>query len=164
MASACVSYDWPTTNARLILSALIVAMLRKALVDTELSDGTFIPKGSFVSANMTTIHNDPEYYPAPDEFRPWRFSDMREKSAEEALKHQAVNTSTEFLPFGHGRHACPGRFFAVNELKAMMCYLVMNYDIRAEEEGVRPPNHLSGVVVSPNPDAKVLFRKRARSS
>ena len=148
----------------LTLIMLVASLNRKAMVDTELSDGTFIPKGSFISANMTTIHNDPEYYPAPNEFRPWRFSDMREKSSEEALKHQAVNTSTEFLPFGHGRHACPGRFFAVNELKAMMCYLVMNYHIRAEEEGVRPPNYLSGLSVVPNPMAKVLFKRRAESS
>ena len=138
-------------------------MNRKAMKDTVLSDGTFIPKGSFVAANMVTIHNDPNIYPEPREFRPWRFSDMREHSADDALKHQSVNTNVEYLTFGHGRHACPGRFFAMNELKAMMAYVVMNYDIRTEEEGVRPPNYISGMAVIPNPMAKVLFRKRKRA-
>ena len=137
--------------------------MRKAMKDTELSDGTFIPKGSFVAANMVTIHNDPEIYPSPDEFRPWRFSEMREKSADDALKHQIVNTSKEYLTFGHGRHACPGRFFAVNELKAMMAYIIMNYDVKTEKEGVRPPNFIKAMNVIPNPMANVLFRKRARS-
>lgn len=134
------------------------------MVDTVLSDGTFIPKGSFLAANMSTIHHDPELYPEPNEFKPWRFFEMREKSAEEAVKHQAVNTSVDYLTFGHGRHACPGRFFAINELKAMMCYLVMNYDIRAEKAGVRPPNFESGVSVIPNPFANVLFRKRSEKA
>ena len=54
----------------------------------------------------------------------------------------------------------PGRFFAANELKAMMAHIVLNYDIKFEKEGVRPPNQWLGTVVLPNPTAKVLFRKR----
>lgn len=30
---------------------------------------------------------------------------MREKGEGEEVKHQYVNTSLEFVPFGHGRHA-----------------------------------------------------------
>ena len=138
-------------------------MNRKAMKDTVLSDGTFIPRGSFVVANMVSIHSDPDIYPEPSTFRPWRFSEMRDRSVDDALKHQAVNTSTDYLAFGHGRHACPGRFFAMNELKAMMAYVVMNYDVRTEKEGVRPPNYDAGLSVLPNPMAKVLFRKRVSS-
>ena len=56
-------------------------------------------------------------------------------------------------------YCSPGRFFAANELKAMMAYIVMNYDVKLEQEGVRPPNVYAGFVVAPNPTAKVLFRK-----
>jgi cytochrome P450 len=59
-----------------------------------------------------------------------------------------------------GKHACPGRFFAGNELKAMMAHLLLKYDIRAEVEGVRPPNSNVGQSIMPNMAAKVLFRKR----
>jgi hypothetical protein len=42
----------------------------------------------------------------------------------------------------------------------MMSYLLMNYDIRAEEHGVRPPNAIMGPTIMPNLEAKILFRKR----
>ena len=55
----------------------------------------------------------------------------------------------------------PGRFFAANELKAMMAYVVMKYDVKAEVEGVRPENVFKGTRFIPDPTAKVLFKKRA---
>ncbi|KAF8145980.1 hypothetical protein K438DRAFT_1629082, partial [Mycena galopus ATCC 62051] len=58
------------------------------------------------------------------------------------FKRQMVSTVVDHLPFGTGKHACPGRFFAVTELKAMMAHLVMNYDVKAEVEGVRPPDNI----------------------
>lgn len=32
--------------------------------------------------------------------------------------------------FGHGQHACPGRFFAINEVKVLASHLIMKYDFR----------------------------------
>jgi cytochrome P450 len=130
--------------------------------DFTLSDGTFLPTGTHLAANLAATHIDPDIYPSPTTFQPFRFSDIRSSSTTEANKHQMVNTSPEFLAFGHGRHACPGRFFAVNELKAMMCYLVLNYDVRLEDgqEGKRPANIDHRTTVMPNPFAKVLLRRR----
>lgn len=54
----------------------------------------------------------------------------------------------------------PGRFFAANELKAMMAHIVLNYDVKFENEGVRPPNVGISLTVVPDPTATVLFRKR----
>ncbi|KAJ3009335.1 hypothetical protein NUW54_g2814 [Trametes sanguinea] len=99
-------------------------------------------------------------YPAPDTFDPFRFARMREGGVEAATKHQLVNTSVDFLTFSHGKHACPGRFFAANELKTMLAYLVLNYDVRFEEEGKRPANLRFGPADLPAPNATVLFRKR----
>ena len=42
----------------------------------------------------------------------------------------------------------------------MMAHVVTNYDVKFENEGVRPPNVWSALVVVPAPTAKVLFRKR----
>ncbi|KAH9998656.1 hypothetical protein BJV77DRAFT_979533, partial [Russula vinacea] len=39
-------------------------------------------------------------------------------------RHQAASTSNENLVFGHGRHTCPGRLFAVNEMKAVIAHIV----------------------------------------
>lgn len=32
--------------------------------------------------------------------------------------------------YRHGEHACPGRFFAANEIKVLMVYTLMSYDIK----------------------------------
>ena len=54
----------------------------------------------------------------------------------------------------------PGRFFAGNEMKAALAYLVVNYDVKFPNDGARPPNQYFGTAVVPNTKAMVLFRKR----
>jgi cytochrome P450 len=53
-----------------------------------------------------------EIYPDPEVFDGFRFSKLRESEESGSAKFQVVTTSLDYLPFGHGRHACPGRFFA----------------------------------------------------
>ena len=57
-------------------------------------------------------------------------------------------------------HACPGRFFASNEIKLVIMSHVLNYDLKLEKEGERPQSLYHGVSVTPNPIAKIMFRKR----
>ncbi|KAJ6477215.1 cytochrome P450, partial [Mycena vulgaris] len=76
------------------------------------------------------------------------------------FKRHMVSTGAEHLVFGHGKHACPGRFFAATELKAMLAHMLLNYDMKSENEGFRPPEYVFGVARSPNPTAKILVRKR----
>lgn len=75
------------------------------------------------------------------------------------------------MTFGHGRYACPGRFFASNESKIILATLLLKYDIRFEhqekiKEGKmlgkceRPANLVFADACFPNPEVKVLFRKR----
>lgn len=54
----------------------------------------------------------------------------------------------------------PGCFFAANELKIMMAYVVANYDVKFEREGVRPKNVHVALTISPDPEARVLFKER----
>jgi len=138
---------------------LFVSVMRKIHKDITLSNGTCIPAGTIVPAAPPFEHMDPDHYSNPQDFYPWRFSDMREKDGEE-LRHQFVSTSVDYLPFGYGKYACPGRFFAANELKAMLAYVVMNYDVKFEHEGVRPQNVWFGVMISPDPTGRVMLKKR----
>jgi cytochrome P450 len=71
-----------------------------------------------------------------------------------------VSTSPDHLVFGHGRHACPGRFFAAMELKAMLAHILINYDLKAEVEGVRPSDQVFGLFVSPSSNGKIWMRNR----
>lgn len=79
-------------------------MTRKALKDHTLSDGTFLPAGTFVSAASRAIHYDSANYEHPEVFDGFRFANIREEEGE-GTKHQMVATATDFLAFGHGRHA-----------------------------------------------------------
>ena len=72
-----------------------------------------------------------------------------------------VSSSLDHLPFGHGRYACPGRYFAACELKLMLAHTVMTYDVKMEIEGVRPQDMWFMDTCVPNSNANVLFRKRA---
>ena len=42
-----------------------------------------------------------------------------------------------------------------------MAYLLMNYDVKFEVEGIRPPNVYMATRLIPNPTAKVLIKKRS---
>jgi len=114
------------------------SMGRTAASDYVFSDGTLIPKGTALFVPMRAIHRDETIYPNPSAFEPFRFADLREDGETGKGQYGMVSTSVEWLPFGHGRHACPGRFFASNEIKAMFAHLVLEYDVKTGNEGIMP--------------------------
>ncbi|KAI0640041.1 cytochrome P450 [Trametes polyzona] len=138
----------------------LTSLGRKVLKDVTLHDGTFLPRGANVVAAADATHHDQSVYADADVFDPFRFSRLRETEGEE-LKHQFVNTSVDYIAFGHGKHACPGRFFAANELKALLAFLILHYDLKLPGDGQRPNNIYWGMSVIPAPKGTVLFRKRA---
>lgn len=123
------------------------------------SDGTTVPAGTFLGAPTTATHTDPSNYPDPSDFDPARFLEAAEDTGEKRTPQQFTATNPSWIAFGHGRSACPGRFFAATELKAMLARVVLDYDV-CVEGGVRPKDRLVGITNFPDPDAKVLFRKR----
>ncbi|KZT23027.1 cytochrome P450 [Neolentinus lepideus HHB14362 ss-1] len=132
---------------------------RIALKDYTFADGTFVPRGTSVAACAHPVHTDPGVYRNPAEFDPFRFARMgREEGG--AGRHLFVTTSLDYLPWGHGSHACPGRFFAANQLKLMLGHLLLNYDIQLEEPGVVPRQIWFEAAVLPHQTAKLLYRKR----
>ncbi|KAH9849220.1 cytochrome P450 [Lenzites betulinus] len=137
----------------------LISLMRGARKDVTLSDGTFIPTGTILAVPVYSMHHDDALYADAEAFDPFRFARMREREGEGA-KHQYVNTSIDYVSFGHGKHACPGRFFAANELKAMLAYIVLNYDMKLPGDGKRPDNLYLGPTVVAAPTAEVMFRKR----
>ncbi|KAI0079530.1 cytochrome P450 [Panus rudis PR-1116 ss-1] len=138
-----------------------VTVMRKALRDFRLPNGVLVPKDTILGAPTECMHRDNEYYDNPEVFNPWRYYEMREDAeGVEGVKNQFVSTSTDYIAFGLGKHACPGRFFAANELKAMLAWVVLHYDIKFANEGVRPPNDFVFLQTYPAPGVEVLFRKR----
>ncbi|KAL1391388.1 cytochrome P450 [Phyllosticta capitalensis] len=91
-----------------------------------LPDGTLLPEGTKVGMPTTEIHMDPDFYDDPRTFRYDRFVGKAEVGM--------VNTTDTFLAFGHGKHACPGRFFSTHELKLFFAHIVLNYDFKFFDE------------------------------
>ncbi|KAF8697501.1 hypothetical protein AX14_001359 [Amanita brunnescens Koide BX004] len=137
------------------------SMRRKAIKDFIFSDGTIIPAGNRLSVAIPCIHTDPDNYVDPETFDGLRFEKMRGKEGEPKSKHSLVSLDLDYLLFSHGRHACPGRFFAVNEIKAMLAHILLNYDVKLANDGGRPDNMWLGRASFANTKAEVLFRKRA---
>ncbi|KAJ7792591.1 cytochrome P450 [Mycena leptocephala] len=127
------------------------------------TDGTTIPYGSYLSVSGMAIHYDEDNYTLASQFDGFRFArlrDERSKDERSAFNYHMVSTSDEYLAFGHGRHACPGRFFATAQLKTILAHFVINYDIKPQTQGVRTPDIRSGFFKLPDPRGKIWIRKR----
>lgn len=132
-------------------------MSRRVQEPLKLSNGISLEPGmrlkvaSFRGGD-SKIHTDPEKWDGR------RFLRMRSEPGKEN-KAQLVSTSAEHLAFGHGEHACPGRFFAANEVKIMLCHLLMKYDwTLAPGTDGRFINRGSSLSISP--DAKIRIHRR----
>ncbi|KAK4205923.1 cytochrome P450 [Rhypophila decipiens] len=123
-----------------------------------------LPKGTVVVVPAYPVMRDGEKYPAPEEFRPFRFSDLRADESKEYVKRAGkafATTGGDYLAFGHGRNACPGRFFVSNELKIVLGWIVLNYELEGVDGQVgRPENKWYGVNVVPDFGARIRISRR----
>ncbi|KAL8917290.1 MAG: hypothetical protein Q9172_005916 [Xanthocarpia lactea] len=124
-----------------------------------LSDGTILPKGAHICMPVNAIQMDPEVTTDPEVFDGLRYYKQRQNPGEGHL-HQFATTEKNLLNFGHGRYACPGRFFASLEIKVILVRLIMNYDFKFLDGRGRPPNLRAHEFLFPNPDGELLVRFR----
>jgi cytochrome P450 len=96
--------------------------------DITLPDGTYLPKNSEILVSSHPMW-DEKVFPNPESYDAHRFVNLRKLPGNEN-KGQLTTTENHFLAFGRGKHECPGRFFAANEVKIAMAYALINYDIR----------------------------------
>lgn len=107
-----------------------------------------VPRGTVIATPIDPIHHDAAVYPDPNRFNPFRFTqpgaarsiinafdggegdrgDEQKTSGGPQAKSSAT-LDDRFLGFGFGKHACPGRFFALNEMKMFVAHMVLNYDV-----------------------------------
>ncbi|KAF7192020.1 Cytochrome P450 monooxygenase [Pseudocercospora fuligena] len=135
-----------------------IAMGRVAKKRITFSDGTTIPKGSMVQVLNDGLW-DSDFYENPKKFDPWRYLKMRERAGEHN-KHQFVTTSADNMYFGHGKYACPGRFFAGNEIKIMLCMFLLRYDFRIQPSTTLPESLEFESIITLHPDFELQARRR----
>lgn len=152
---------------------------RVVLVDNlRTEDGILLPKGAMVSILGAPAQCDEDIFTDPLKFDPFRFSRIREAAdtagSEESTANDKtskigkpesltfVSTGSRHLAFGHGRHACPGRFLVDFEMKMMISYLVMNYDFEFPQEygGQRPEGALVAEAYMPPAAGRIRVKRR----
>lgn len=81
----------------------LVSFPRKALQPITLMDGTYIPKGAYVSSNFS-IHLDDDIYPDAHKFDGYRFLPETTPGGKSNNSSGFVRTNSHYLIFGHGKH------------------------------------------------------------
>ena len=75
-------------------------------------------------------------------------------------QYQFVTVTPNFMAFGYGRHACPGRFFAANEIKLLLARLLVEYDMKMPDgKTERYANLVMGTDSLPDPTREVMLRR-----
>ncbi|KAG0278350.1 hypothetical protein BGZ96_002415 [Linnemannia gamsii] len=89
--------------------------------ETLLSNGMVIPKYSMMLANLTSTHanNSAAHGSNPGEFRPWRYVGTHKTM---------TKVGVDYLPFGMGKHVCPGRFMASQQTKTLVSLMVSKFE------------------------------------
>jgi len=140
-----------------------------------MNDGLHLSQGTRIGTSTYSIHHDNSVYENASTYDAFRFSRVRARAAKSSETHGALNkedlakvleaknlstvtTSDTFLSFGHGRHACPGRFFAATEMKLLLAYIILNYDVKPFD--TRPANIFLAGSILPPMKATISIKRR----
>lgn len=126
-----------------------------------LSTGQYIPDGVTIELPSRAVYLDPANYPDESTFDGFRHYKLRQSgTARDHARNQFVTSNEQNLMFGYGRHACPGRFFAANEIKMLLARLILAFDFKNEDGSLqRYPNIEVGPLIAPDPKRKLLFKR-----
>ncbi|MEQ2219029.1 Cholesterol 7-alpha-monooxygenase [Xenoophorus captivus] len=97
-----------------------------------------IRKDDVIALYPPMLHYDPEIYEDPYEYKFDRF--LNEKGQEKTTFYRNGRRLHYFyMPFGSGVTKCPGRFFAVYEIKQFLTLMLAYFDMELLESAIRVP-------------------------
>lgn len=137
-------------------------MQRTVLTPYTFKDGGLtVPPG--LSVNFTALQHSLDanvHGPgAADTFDPKRWA--RKRQGFDTSKYQFASTSDEWLNWGGGPHACPGRFLADVTIKLILICLLTHYDIWYPK-GVtsRPLDTRRNLMITSDMTIPILFKEK----
>ncbi|GAB1210898.1 hypothetical protein ATERTT37_000008 [Aspergillus terreus] len=136
----------------------MISMGRIAEKPLRLHDGLEIPRGTALMVSSHAMWDESEY-PDPHRFDGYRFLRLRQCDGQEN-DHQLVTATPNHMGFGYGKHVCPGRFFAANEVKIALCHMLLKYDFRVANDGNGAEVVSLGFNLFTNPMGKIALRRR----
>ncbi|KAF9933398.1 hypothetical protein FBU30_005607 [Linnemannia zychae] len=117
-----------------------LSMIQRARQNVTLSNGMVIYKGSTIIINMKSAHRSPSQGEESDKFRPWRFV---------GKSKTASKIGVDFLSFGMEKHACPGRFFAIQQFKTIGALFISRYSKIEMQDPSQTQKIIRGVIGTP---------------
>ncbi|KAL2787036.1 cytochrome P450 [Aspergillus keveii] len=124
-------------------------------------DNLVLPRGSTIVFPTQCIQLDPNIYPNPGKFDYLRFYRMKEHTQSTDARTGKEVPRHDWLSFGHGRQACPGRFYSIRLLKTILGEMMLRYDIRyAGGDRPRPPQIDLEPILAPDTRVELEFRVR----
>ncbi|CAG8729907.1 9857_t:CDS:2, partial [Gigaspora rosea] len=125
------------------LATGIVGLSHKCIFKSyyTFANGYQIPSGRLVSLNFSDTNNDEELQGQnPTEFYAYRHLER---------DSPATKLERNFLTFGGGKRACPGRFLAVNEIKTFLHKVLLKYNVRTDNDEIGPKRGYLGPIPKP---------------
>lgn len=128
-----------------------------ATKDVTLPGGVHISKGEMAAVSSHRMWSEAAYE-QPKVFDAARFVKRRENPN---LRNNSllVSTSPDHMAFSHGKHACPGRFFAANETKIAMLHVLLKYDLKVDKKETTDWLEIGEQMIV-NPFVKISVRRR----
>lgn len=105
----------------------------------HLEEGSFnIRKDDIIALYPQLMHLDPEIYPDPLTFKYDRYLDENGKTKTNFYRN-GVKLKYYYMPFGSGATICPGRLFAVHEIKQFLILMLTYFELELVESHVKCP-------------------------
>ncbi|MBN3304773.1 CP7A1 monooxygenase, partial [Amia calva] len=118
---------------RLSSASMMIRVARENFtLNLDSGKNAAIRKGDRIAMFPQMVHMDPEIYEDPMEFKFNRFLDDNGKKKTCFYKN-GRKLKTFLMPFGSGVSECPGRFFAVNEIKQFLALVICYYDMELQD-------------------------------
>ncbi|PKK59792.1 cytochrome P450 [Rhizophagus irregularis] len=134
------------------LTGHILALDHSVLKDYTFSNGLQLPKDHTVKIYVDDIYQDELLQgPNPKSFEPFRHVDTNVP---------ASKIGKNFMLFGGGKHACPGRHFAINEIKFFLHNIILKYNI-CTKSGKIEGRRMYGPTAYPS-SSGIIIEKRVK--
>ncbi|XP_051155372.1 probable cytochrome P450 6a14 [Leptopilina boulardi] len=115
-----ISYLDKVVSETLRKYPILPILNRICLKDYQIPNSNFyIKKGMKIIIPVLGLHNDPNIYPNPEEFRPERFDSDQ----------VAKRNSFAYLPFGEGPRICIGKRFGLLQVKVALIKILTEFKI-----------------------------------
>ncbi|XP_036194194.1 cytochrome P450 7A1 [Myotis myotis] len=105
----------------------------------HLQDGSYnIRKDDIIALYPQLMHLDPEIYPDPLTFKYDRYLDENGKT-KTTFYSNGLKLKYYYMPFGSGATICPGRLFAVQEIKQFLILMLSYFELEFVDSNVKCP-------------------------